>query len=119
MPASHFPALQQVINNNKLIYFDTAATAQRPREVIDAVSHFDSHDNANPASNLHSLAKRAFDIYESTRATVASFINARDPLEIVFTRGTTEGTNLVASTWGEANVERGETVPQLVGHRGG
>ena len=110
MPASHFPALQQVINNNKLIYFDTAATAQRPREVIDAVSHFYSHDNANPAPNLHSLAKRAFETYEDARATVASFINARDPLEIVFTRGTTEGINLIASTWGETNIGRGDEI---------
>jgi len=102
---SQFPALAQTINNTRLIYFDTAATAQRPRQVIDAVTDFYRHDNANPASNLHSLAKRSFEIYERARATVASFIGSKDPLEIVWTRGTTEGINLVASTWGEENIE--------------
>lgn len=101
---AQFPALAQRINNTKLIYFDTAATAQRPRQVIDAISDFYAHDNANPSANLHSLAKRSFEIYERARATVASFIGAKDPLEIVWTHGTTEGINLVASTWGEANI---------------
>ena len=108
--AAHFPALRQSTNGKPLIYFDTAATAQRPREVIDALSAFYSHDNANPAPNLHSLAKRSFEVYEKARATVASFIHARDPLEIVWTRGTTEAINLVASTWGEANIGRDDEI---------
>jgi cysteine desulfurase / selenocysteine lyase len=108
--ASQFPALSQTINNAKLIYFDTAATAQRPRQVIDAVADFYRRDNANPAPNLHSLAKRSFEIYEQTRGTVASFIGAKDPLEIVWTRGTTEGINLVASTWGEANIQSNDEI---------
>jgi len=105
MMRGEFPALAQSINNRELIYFDTAATAQRPRQVIEAVSEFYRHTNANPAPNLHSLAKRAFDAYESARGAVASFIGAKDPLEIVWTRGTTEGINLIASTWGEANID--------------
>lgn len=108
--ASHFPVLAQTINGKPLIYFDTAATAQRPREVIDAVRDFYSHDNGNPAPNLHSLAKRSFESYERARTTVASFINARDPLEIVWTRGTTEAINLVASTWGEVNIGRDDEI---------
>ena len=108
--ALHFPALVQAVNDKPLIYFDTAATAQRPREVIDAVSSFYSHDNANPAPNLHSLAKRSFAVYERARTIVASFINARDPLEVVWTRGTTEGINLVASTWGETNIRRDDEI---------
>lgn len=108
--ALHFPALVQAVNDKRLIYFDTAATAQRPREVIDAVSSFYSHDNANPAPNLHSLAKRSFAVYERARTIVASFINARDPLEVVWTRGTTEGINLVASTWGETNIGRDDEI---------
>ena len=107
---THFPTLAQVINGKRLIYFDTAATAQRPSEVVDAVTRFYSRDNANPAPNLHSLAKRSFDAYESARATVASFINASDPSEIVWTRGTTEGINLVASSWGEVNIERNDEI---------
>src|ERR1051325_11017851 len=107
---SQFPALAQQIDNTKLIYFDTAATAQRPRQVIDAIMEFYRHDNANPSSNLHSLAKRCFTIYERARAAVASFIGARDPLEIVWTRGTTESINLVASTWGDANIGRDDEI---------
>lgn len=107
---SQFPALAQNINNAKLIYFDTAATAQRPRQVIDAVTDFYRHDNANPSPNLHSLAKRSFEVYERARATVASFIGAPDPLEIVWTRGTTEGINLVASAWGDANIQSNDEI---------
>jgi cysteine desulfurase/selenocysteine lyase len=105
-----FPALSQTINNTKLIYFDTAATAQRPRPVIDAIADFYSHDNANPSANLHTLAQRSFERYERARTTVASFIGAAEPLEIVWTRGTTEGINLVASTWGEANIGHGDEI---------
>src|SRR5437764_5963171 len=75
---SHFPLLAERVNGNPLIYFDTAATAQRPVEVIQAIAQFYTRDNANPAPNLHSAAKRAFDAYENARSTVAAFINAAD-----------------------------------------
>ena len=101
---SHFPQLRQTVNGHRLVYLDTAATAQRPTAVIDAISQFYRRENANPAANLHSLAKRSFDLYEHARASVATFINAADPSEIVWTRGTTEAINLVASSWGEANI---------------
>lgn len=107
---SQFPALAQDVKNTKLIYFDTAATAQRPRQVIDAVADFYLRDNANPAPNLHSLAKRSLEVYERARATVADFIGTKDSLEVVFTRGTTEGINLVASAWGEENIGRDDEI---------
>ena len=99
-----------MVNGKQLIYFDTAATAQRPSDVINAVTEFYSRENANPAPNLHSLAKRAFEAFENARAAVANFINANDASEIVWTRGTTEAINLVASSWGEANIGRADEV---------
>ncbi len=105
-----FPALQQEVNGHSLIYLDTAATALRPRAVIDAVTRFYSHDNANPGASLHTLARRAAAALERARATLASFIGAHDPLEIVFTRGTTEGLNLVAACWGRANMRPGDEI---------
>ena len=107
---SDFPALQQTVNGHPLIYFDTAATAQRPAEVINAITEFYRRENANPAPNLHFLAKRSFDAYEQARAKVAGFINAAQASEIVWTRGTTEAINLVAATWGEANIHRGDEI---------
>jgi cysteine desulfurase/selenocysteine lyase len=107
---SHFPALNQSVHGNPLVYFDTAATAQRPLEVIRAVTRFYSLENANPAPNLHFLAKQAFDAYEGARLSVAKFIHAADPSEIVWTRGTTEAINLVASSWGEANIHSGDEI---------
>src|SRR5690349_5819777 len=84
---AEFPALDQQINGKPLVYLDTAATSLRPRSVIDALSRFYAHDNANPGAALHTLARRANAALESARATVASFIGAEDPLEVVFTRG--------------------------------
>lgn len=108
-----FPALAQRINGHPLTYLDTAATALRPQAVIDAVARFDATDNANPGATLHTLARRSHAAVEAARGRVAAFIGARDPMEIVFTKGTTEGLNLVASTWGAANVKAGDDL--LVG----
>lgn len=107
---SAFPALRQEGNGHPLIYLDTAATALRPQPVIDAITRFYSTDNANPGGALHTLARRANQAMEGARATVASFIGASDPLEVVFTRGTTEGLNLVAGSWGRANLEPGDEI---------
>lgn len=106
---STFPALRQTVHGEPLTYLDSAATTLRPQSVIDALVDFYSTDNANP-SRVHALASRAADRLTQARQTVARFINARDPLEIVFVRGTTEGVNLVAGTWGEANLRRGDEV---------
>ena len=107
---AHFPALDQQVYGYPLAYLDTAATAQRPIEVIQAVADYYSRDNANPGRALHTLARRADHDYESARSTMARFVNARDPLEIIFTRGTTEGINLVATAWGGSHLRAGDEV---------
>jgi cysteine desulfurase/selenocysteine lyase len=105
-----FPVLKERVNGHALIYLDSAATTQRPRAVIDALSNFYLHDNANPAKNLHTLARRSASLYENARETVAKFVHARGPEEIVWTRGTTEALNLVASSWGGANLCSGDEI---------
>lgn len=95
--------------NKGLIYFDNAATAQRPDCVIDAVSNFYSHDNANPLRGLYDLSGRATEDYENARHTVAEFLNAKD-CEIIFTRNASESLNLVAYTYGMANVNAGDEI---------
>lgn len=107
---SAFPALGQTINGRPLVYLDTAATALRPTPVIDALVGFYRSENANPSATLHTLARRAHAALEGARATTALHIGAKDPLEVVFTRGTTEALNLVASTWGTANVRAGDEI---------
>ena len=104
-----FPALRQEVGGRQVIYLDSAATTLRPQAVIDALAQFYSTDNANPAP-VHTLARRAAARLTAARQTVARFINAPSPSEVVFTRGTTEGINLVASTWGAANLRQGDEV---------
>lgn len=98
-----------VPENKGLIYFDNAATTQRPDCVIDAVSNFYSHDNANPLRGLYDLSGRATEDYENARHTVAEFLNAKD-CEIIFTRNASESLNLVAYTYGMANVNAGDEI---------
>ncbi|MBI4410288.1 MAG: cysteine desulfurase [Gemmatimonadetes bacterium] len=105
-----FPALRQHVQGRPLVYLDSAATAQRPRVVIDAVADFYRHDNANVHRGMYELARRATDRYEAARAAVARFLNVADVSEIVFTRGTTEAVNLVASSWGGANLQPGDEI---------
>ncbi|MBO4857246.1 MAG: SufS family cysteine desulfurase [Treponema sp.] len=97
-------------DNNGLIYLDTSATAQRPYFVLDAMSHFYATANANPLRGLYSLSERATNAYEDARATVAKFINAKDSREIVFTRNSTESLNLIAYTYGLANIHEGDEI---------
>lgn len=105
-----FPALHQLVHGKPLVYLDNAATAQKPRSVIDKLSHFYERDNANVHRGLHVLSNRATEAYEGARTRVAQFINASDPAEIIFTRGTTESINLVAASWGGANLKPGDVV---------
>jgi len=105
-----FPALSQRINGHPLVYLDSAATTLRPNPVIDAVAQYYRTENANPSGTLHTLARRSAAAQDEARRAVASFIGARDPLEVVFTRGTTEGINLVASTWGAVNVRPNDEI---------
>ena len=97
---SEFPILKQEVNGHRLVYLDNGATSQKPQSVIDAVSHYYSHDNSNVHRGVHALSERATLAYEGTRDAVRDFINAADRREIVFCRGTTEALNLVAYSWG-------------------
>lgn len=105
-----FPALAQTVHGRPLVYLDNAATTQKPRRVIDALRGFYERDNANVHRGLHALSMRATDAYEGARARVARFIGAAAPDEIVFTRGTTESINLVAASWGGANLKPGDVI---------
>jgi len=105
-----FPILDQEINGHPLIYFDSAASSQKPRQVLDAIVRYYEHDNANVHRGVHELSNRATGAYEAARERAAKFINARAPQEIIFTRGTTEGINLVASTWALAHLKPGDKI---------
>jgi cysteine desulfurase/selenocysteine lyase len=96
--------------NRGLVYLDTAATAQRPYCVLEALKNFYENNNANPLRGLYPLSERATKIYEDARKSVADFINARSANEIIFTRNTTESLNLVANTWGMANINAGDEI---------
>lgn len=105
---SDFPALDQTVNGHALAYLDSAATTQRPASVLRALHEFYQHDNANPGSVLHTLARRAHERYEGARGTLADFIHAADPGEVAWVRGTTEGINLVASAWARPRLRPGD-----------
>src|SRR5580693_10642328 len=105
-----FPILDQKVHGKPLVYFDNAATSQKPRAVIDALVHYYEHDNANVHRGIHELSNRATNAFEAARVRAAKFINARSGDEIVYTRGTTEGINLVASTWGAKNLKAGDVI---------
>jgi cysteine desulfurase / selenocysteine lyase len=105
-----FPILDQKVHGQPLIYFDNAATSQKPRAVIDALVHYYEHDNANVHRGIHELSNRSTHAYEAARARAAKFINAHSADEIIFTRGTTEGINLVANSWGAKNLKPGDVI---------
>src|SRR3954464_11706844 len=95
----HFPILDRQVKGKPLVYFDNAATTQKPRAVIDALVNYYTHHNANIHRGIHSLAEEATAAFEATRDTVQRYINAPAREQIIFTGGTTEGINLVAQTW--------------------
>jgi cysteine desulfurase/selenocysteine lyase len=105
-----FPILDQQVHGKPLVYFDNAATSQKPRAVIDALVHYYEHDNANVHRGIHELSNRATTGFEAARTRTARFINARSADEIIYTRGTTEGINLVAATWGVKNLKAGDVI---------
>jgi cysteine desulfurase / selenocysteine lyase len=107
---AQFPILSERVNGEPLVYLDSAATSQKPQSVIDAVSHFYRHDNANVHRGLYELSRRATERYEGARETVAKFLNARSQREVIWVRGTTEGINLVAWTWGWQNIGKGDEI---------
>lgn len=105
-----FPVLEREVNNQLMVYLDNAATSQKPQVVIDALNYYYSNYNANIHRGIHTLAEEATSAYEATRKTVKDFINAKSTDEIIFTRGTTEGVNLVAYTWGRKNISEGDEI---------
>jgi cysteine desulfurase/selenocysteine lyase len=105
-----FPILNQQVRGHPLIYFDNAATTQKPRAVIEALHSYYEHDNANVHRGLHELSSRATEAYESSRQRVANYLGAVSADEIVFTRGTTESINLVAQAWGGKFLRAGDVV---------
>ncbi|WP_121356138.1 cysteine desulfurase [Flavisolibacter nicotianae] len=105
-----FPALNRDVKGKPLVYFDNAATTQKPQVVIDALVNYYSHYNANIHRGIHTLAEEATAAFEATRDAVKDFINAPSREEIIFTSGCTEGINLVAQTWGRANLKAGDEV---------
>ena len=107
---SLFPILDQEINGNKLVYFDNAASSQKPQRVVNALVNYYHRDHANIHRGLHTLAERATAAYEQVREKIAKFINASESAEIVFTRGTTEGINLVANGYGRKFINEGSEI---------
>jgi cysteine desulfurase/selenocysteine lyase len=105
-----FPILDQQVHGHPLVYLDNAATSQKPRAVIDALCHYYERDNANVHRGIHELSNRATASFEAARARAAKFLNARSADEIIFTRGTTEGINLVAASWGNQNIKSGDVI---------
>ena len=105
-----FPILREQAHGHPLIYFDSAATSQKPRAVLDALRHYYEHENANVHRGLHHLSTRATEAYERSRQSVASYIGAANADEIVFTRGTTESINLVAQAWGGKFIHEGDVI---------
>lgn len=109
-----FPVFKERVNGKPLIWFDNAATTQKPKQVIDRISYFYEHENSNIHRAAHELAARATDAYEGAREKVRAFINAASVNEVVFVRGTTEAINLVAKTWGDQNLHPGDEI--IVSH---
>lgn len=105
-----FPILKRKVNDQQLIYFDNAATSQKPKQVIEAIKNFYENHNANVHRAVHTLSQEASELYEMAHKEVANFINANGMEEIIFVRGTTEAINLVAYAWGLRNLKKGDEV---------
>ncbi len=105
-----FPILSREVNGKPLVYLDNGASAQKPRVVIDAMTHAYEHEYANVHRGLHYLSNLATDKYEAVRGIVARFLHAPDPEEIVFTTGTTEGINLVSYAWAAPRTQAGDEI---------
>ena len=105
-----FPILKEKVYGKRLVYLDNAATSQKPQSVIDAISQYYGTTNANIHRAVHYLGQKASQEYDEVRVRVRDFINAKSEREIVFVRGTTEGINLVASSWGRANINAGDEI---------
>ena len=107
---AQFPFLKEKVNGHDLVYLDNAASSQKPERVIRRISRFLESEYANVHRGIHLLSERATEAYEGARNELADFLNAASPAEIIFTRGTTEAVNLVATSWGRRNILPGDTI---------
>jgi cysteine desulfurase / selenocysteine lyase len=107
---SYFPILNQEVNGHPLVYLDSAATSQKPIQVIEALTNYYNLDNSNVHRGVHTLGNRATDYYEGAREKVRKFINASSTQEVIFTRGTTTSLNTVAAAYGRQNIEEGDEI---------
>ena len=107
---SYFPILNQEVNGHPLVYLDSAATSQKPVQVIEAVKKYYEFENSNVHRGVHTLGNRATDAYEGAREKVRKFINAKSTKEVIFTRGTTTSINTVASGYGRQNLQQGDEI---------
>jgi cysteine desulfurase/selenocysteine lyase len=107
---NQFPVLKQTENGLPLVYLDNGATSQKPQMVIDAITRYYQLENANVHRGVYGLSERATEAYEGAREKVRAFIDAQSTKEIIFTRGTTESINLVASSWGRSNLQKGDEI---------
>jgi len=107
---AEFPILSRLVHGKPLVYLDNAATSQKPRAVLDAMERYYEHTNANVHRGVHTLSEEATGQYEGARAKVSSFIGACCPKEVIWTRNATEAINLVAYSWGRANLQRGDRI---------
>lgn len=105
-----FPALHQSVHGKPLVYLDSAASAQRPQAVLDAMDHYHRHDHANVHRGVHTLSQRATDAFENAREKIRGYINAASVSEIIYTRGTTEAINLVAQSYGRPRFGEGDEI---------
>lgn len=105
-----FPILTRVIHGHPLVYLDSGATSQKPKQVIEAVASFTRHSNANVHRGIYTLSEEATALYEGAREKVAGFIHAQSPKEIIFTRNATESLNLVALSWARQNMQKGDEI---------
>jgi len=105
-----FPILERLVNGKRLVYLDNAATSQKPKSVIDAISNFYLNNNSNIHRGLYTLSEEASNMYDSARENIANFLGAAKSEEIIFTSGTTESTNMIAFGWGEKNLEEGDEI---------
>lgn len=105
-----FPILSRKVNGKPLIYFDNGATAQKPQQVIDAITHYNTFQNANIHRGVHTLSQEITVAYENARATIQKHLNATHPHEIIFTKGTTDSINLVAHSFGKKFISKGDEI---------
>jgi cysteine desulfurase/selenocysteine lyase len=107
---SDFPILEKKVYGHQLVYFDNAATSQKPKQVIDSISSYYQNHNANVHRGVHKLSEEATEMYEASRKTVADFINGGDKRQIIFVRNATEAMNLVAYSWGRKNIQKNDEI---------